>query len=263
MDIDKILKNTIEITKDIGLYVKNEQKVVKKDNIETKRLNDFVTYVDKTAEKKLVEKFKKILPEAGFITEEQTETKRGTTYNWIIDPLDGTTNYIHGLLPVAVSVALQKDDETILGVVYEIGLDECFYAVKGKGAFLNGKKITVSTAPKIYESLIATGFPYSDYTKLPPFMETLDFFMKNSHGLRRFGSAATDLAYVASGRVEAFYEYNLNAWDVAAGALLVQEAGGKVCNFSGNDNYIFGKEIIATNANIFVEVLQTIKNIMC
>ncbi len=262
MELVKILANTIGIVTEVGSYIKSEQNKIKKENIETKNTHDFVTYVDKTAEKKLVERFKEILPEAGFIAEEQTEIKQGEVYNWIIDPLDGTTNYIHGLLPVAVSVALQKNKETILGVVYEIGLEECFYAIKGQGVFLNGKRISVTTTDAISKSLIATGFPYYDYSCLTEFMETLTYFMKNSHGLRRLGSAATDLAYVAAGRMDAFYEYSLNPWDVAAGALLVEEAGGKVCDFDGKDNYLFGKEIIATNSKIFDDFLLIIKDIM-
>ncbi|MBN2892234.1 MAG: inositol monophosphatase [Bacteroidales bacterium] len=261
-NLNEILSKSIDIVKSTGIFIKNEQKKLKFENIETKNIHDFVTYVDKTAEKQLVEQFKQILPEAGFIAEEKTETRIGAVYNWIIDPLDGTTNYIHGLLPVAISVALQKNNETVLGIVYEIGLVECFYAIKGGGAFLNGSKISVSENDKVEKSLIATGFPYYDYKRLPQFMSTLQFFMKNSHGLRRLGSAATDMAYVACGRFEAFYEYSLSPWDVAAGAIIVEEAGGKVCDFDGRNNYLFGREIIATNANIFEEFLHNVKNIM-
>lgn len=260
--IEQVLEQSISIIKKVGTYIKNEQNKIKSENIETKNIHDFVTYVDKTAEKELVEKLKEIMPDAGFITEEKTETKTGEVYNWIIDPLDGTTNYIHGLLPVAISVALQKNNETILGIVYEIGFEECFYATKNNGAFLNGKKIKVTETDKVSKSLIATGFPYYDYERLSQFMETLQFFMKNSHGLRRLGSAATDLVYVACGRLEAFYEYSLSAWDVAAGALIVEEAGGEVCDFDGGNNYLFGREIIATNNNIFDEFLANVKQIM-
>lgn len=247
MVLDDILTNTIEITKEVGNFIRNEQSKITANIVENKGIHDFVTYVDKTAEKKLVEQLSELIPEAGFITEEKTVNKKGDTYNWIIDPLDGTTNYIHGLNPVAISIALQKDKKTILGVVYEIFLDECFYAIKDKPAFLNGKKIEVTKTDKVKNSLIATGFPYYDYDKLPQFMQTLSYFMQNSHGLRRLGSAATDLAYVACGRFEAFYEYSLKVWDVAAGAFIVQQAGGKVSDFSGGDNYLFGKEIIAAN----------------
>lgn len=260
--MNNILQKSIKIIKQTGDFIRNEQQKVTSKIVETKNVNDFVTYVDKTAEKQLVAELEKLIPKAGFIAEEKTETRLGEVYNWIVDPLDGTTNYIHKLYPVAISVALQKNNETILGIVYELGLDECFYAIKDNGAFLNGNRISVSSATKVKDSLIATGFPYYNYDKLPQFMNSLSYFMKNSHGLRRLGSAATDLAYVACGRFEAFYEYSLNAWDVAAGALIVQEAGGKVCDFEGGVNYIFGREIIATNSNIFDQFLGIVKRIM-
>lgn len=260
--MNNILQKSIKIIKQTGDFIRNEQQKVTSKIVETKNVNDFVTYVDKTAEKQLVAELEKLIPKAGFIAEEKTETRLGEVYNWIVDPLDGTTNYIHKLYPVAISVALQKNNETILGIVYELGLDECFYAIKDNGAFLNGNRISVSSATKVKDSLISTGFPYYNYDKLPQFMNSLSYFMKNSHGLRRLGSAATDLAYVACGRFEAFYEYSLNAWDVAAGALIVQEAGGKVCDFEGGVNYIFGREIIATNSNIFDQFLGILKRIM-
>lgn len=260
--MNNLLEKSIKIIRETGDFIRKEQYKVKSENIETKNAHDFVTYVDKNAEKLLVEQLKKILPEAGFITEEKTETRIAKEYNWIIDPLDGTTNYIHGLFPVSISVALQKNNQTILGIVYEIGLDEMFYAEKNKGAFLNEKKISVSTAKKIENSLIVTGFPYNDYKKMPQFMNSVQYFIENSHGIRRLGSAATDLAYVACGRFESFYEYSLNAWDVAAGALIVQEAGGKISDFKGGNDYIFGKEIIAANANIFDDFLSVVKKYM-
>ncbi len=262
MNYNEVLDKTIEAVRRVGEFIKNEQIKISAKSIETKGVHDFVTYVDKNSEKELVLMLQAIIPEAGFITEEKTISKTGDKYNWIIDPLDGTTNYIHGLSPVAISVALQEDNKTVLGVVYEISLDECFYAVKNKGAFLNGKSISVSNTDSVQKSLIATGFPYYNYNKLPQFMESLSFFMKNSHGLRRLGSAATDLVYVACGRVDAFYEYSLHVWDVAAGAFIIEEAGGKVSDFMGGDDFLYGKEIIASNSNIFDEFLNQVKNIM-
>lgn len=144
---------------------------------------------------------------------------------------------------------------------YEVMLEECFYAFEGGEAYLNGKPITVSKTEKVTNSLIATGFPYYNYDRIKPFLETLDYFMRNSHGIRRIGSAATDLVYVACGRFDSFYEYSLSPWDVAAGAFIVEKAGGKVSDFSGGDNYIFGKEIIATNSLIFDEFLEVLKKI--
>jgi myo-inositol-1(or 4)-monophosphatase len=262
MDLQKLCTEARDIIKQTGLYIGQEAQNFNSDQVESKGVHDFVSFVDKTAEKQLVEGLKKLLPEAGFIAEEQTETYRGERYNWIIDPLDGTTNFIHGLMPYAVSVALMESEEIVLGIVYEISRDEMFYAWKGSKAFLNGKEISVTKATKVNDALIATGFPYYDYERLPQFMDTLDFFMRNSHGLRRLGSAATDLVYVACGRFDAFYEYSLSPWDVAGGAIIVQQAGGKVSDFKGGGNYIFGNEIVATNNNIYDDFLKNIKDIM-
>ncbi|MCG8410706.1 MAG: inositol monophosphatase [Bacteroidales bacterium] len=260
MNLEYICKQVVELTNEVGKFINHE--LNSKLKIETKGRHDFVTHVDKTSEKKIVDKLSELIPESGFIAEEGTSTKRGDVYNWIIDPLDGTTNFIHGLSPFSISIALQRNNETVLGVVHELGLDECFYSWEGSPAYLNGREISVSSGKTIEESLIATGFPYQDYKRIKPFMETLEFFMHNSQGVRRIGSAATDLVYVACGRFEAFYEYSLNPWDVAAGAFIVQQAGGKVCDFRGDSNYLFGKEIVASNPYVFDSFLQNINKIM-
>jgi myo-inositol-1(or 4)-monophosphatase len=150
-------------------------------------------------------------------------------------------------------------EEVILGVVHEAVADECFYAWRGSKAFLNGKEIHVSEAATVETALVATGFPYYNFEKIQRYMSSLAFFMQRSHGMRRLGSAATDLAYVACGRFEAFYEYSLQPWDVAAGSLIVQQAGGKVSDFSGGNTYIFGQELVCTNANIYEEFLKIVK----
>jgi len=262
MDLKNICLQVTDLTKTVGQFILSEKNNIKELNVEEKGLHDFVTYVDKTSEEKIVESLRKILPEAGFIAEEGTSQKKGDTYNWVIDPLDGTTNFIHGITPFAISIALMKDNDVILGVVHELGLDECFYAWENSPAYLNGKEIKVSSKESVEKSLIATGFPYYDYDRINPFMETMEYFMRHSRGLRRLGSAATDLVYVACGRFEAFYEYSLNPWDVAAGAFIVQQAGGKVCDFNGENNYIFGKEIVASNSAVYEEFLDIVKTIM-
>ncbi|MFC2104904.1 inositol monophosphatase family protein [Bacteroidota bacterium] len=262
MNLEKICLQVIDLTKVVGEFILSEKNNIKQLNIEEKGLHDFVTYIDKTSEQKLVEGLSEILPEAGFIAEEGTSTKKGEKYKWVIDPLDGTTNFIHGISPFAISIALMENDNVIFGLVHELSLDECFYAWKGSSAFLNGEIIKVSDEKLVKNSLIATGFPYYDYERINPFLATMKHFMENSHGLRRLGSAATDLVYVACGRFEAFYEYSLSSWDVAAGAFIVQQAGGKVSDFRGENNYIFGKEIIASNENVFNEFLNTVKQYM-
>ncbi|MEW5844986.1 MAG: inositol monophosphatase family protein [Bacteroidota bacterium] len=262
MNIDAILPQVIDAAQRAGEWALSERVKFTADMVEVKGKHNFVSYVDKHCEAMLVEALGKTLPEAGFIAEEGTGSSNAAGLNWIIDPLDGTTNYIHGLSPFAVSIALMDNDRVVLGVVYEASLKECFWATENGGAFLNGNPIKVTATQKVNDSLIATGFPYYDYSRISPFFQTMDYFMRNSHGLRRLGSAATDLVYVACGRFDAFYEYGLSPWDVAAGAFIVERAGGKVCDFRGGDNYIFGGEIVATNARIHEEFTGIIRNIM-
>lgn len=259
MKLDVLCREVTELTKSVGAFILKEREHFDAAAIEKKGHNDLVSYVDKESEQQLVARLQELLPEAGFITEENTANHRGERYNWIIDPLDGTTNFMHGLPCYCISIALYDLDEPVLGVIHELNLDECFYAWKDGGAFLNGKTIRVSGIPKVSDSLFATGFPYHNYDRMKPYMEVFDFLMRNSHGIRRLGSAAADLAYVAAGRFEAFYEYGLNPWDVAAGVVLVREAGGKVTDFSGGHDATFAKEIIAGNPDMFDEFLNVVK----
>ncbi|HEY9535381.1 MAG TPA: inositol monophosphatase family protein [Mucilaginibacter sp.] len=259
MQLEQIAKQVIELSKHAGDFIRQERKTFNAEKIEYKGLNDLVSYVDKTAEGIIVAGLEKILPESGFITEEKTSNKIAERYNWIIDPLDGTTNFIHGVPVFSVSIALKEYDELVLGVVYEINQDECFYAWKGSPAYLNGREIRVSKVPKISDSLIATGFPYYDFVKQPQYIDLLTHLMKNCHGIRRLGSAATDLVYTAAGRFDAFYEYNLNAWDVAAGIVIVKQAGGQVVNFSGGDEVIDSRELLATNGELTREMIEVIQ----
>ncbi len=260
MNLELITIQVCNLCRSVGSFIKNELRNIKSSDIEEKSAHNFVTYVDKTAEERLMGELLKILPEAGFIAEENQKTKKGERYNWIIDPLDGTTNFIHSIPLFSISIALMEGNEIISGVIYEINLQECFYAWKNSQAFLNRTTIKVSETANLNNSLLATGFPYYDYSKLDQYLELFKYFMENTRGIRRLGSASVDLAYVACGRFDGFYEYGLSPWDVAAGALIVQQAGGKVCDFSGNKNYIFGKEIITSNQNIFSEFLNVIKN---
>ena len=216
----------------------------------------------KTSEKKIVAGLEKIFPQAGFITEEKTINKIGEEYNWIIDPLDGTTNFIHSIPCYAISIALMQNKTLVMGIVYEINLDECFYAWEKSKAYLNEKEIHVSKNVSLEHSLLATGFPYYNYSKMDEYIELFKHFMVHTRGLRRLGSAATDLAYVACGRFEGFYEYSLQSWDVAAGAFIVQQAGGKVVDFKGKNDFVFGKEIIASNAFIADEFLGAVMKFM-
>ena len=259
MQLKNLTLKVVEIAKEAGAFIREQRKTFSPDKIEIKGLNDLVSYVAKSAEQIIVAGLQKILPGAGFITEEKTISKTGEQYNWIIDPLDGTTNFIHGLPVYSVSIALQEYDELVLGVVYEINLDECFYACKDTPAYLNGAEIKVSSCPAVGQSLLATGFPYYDFGKQAAYIELFAELMKSCHGLRRLGSAAIDLAYTACGRFEAFYEYNLNAWDVAAGIVILRQAGGEVVNFKGGNEVLNTRELLATNGKITNELLQVIQ----
>ncbi|QSE98733.1 inositol monophosphatase family protein [Fulvivirga lutea] len=241
-----------------GQFIREEAYQFSADRIERKGFNDLVSYVDKEAEKMLVSSCSEALPEAGFITEEGTKTERKVEYNWIIDPLDGTTNFTHGLPVYSISVALMRNEKLVIGVVYEINRDEFFYAVEGSPAYCNDEEIKVSKVNTLSESLLATGFPYYDFEQMQSYLKILNDFMQSTHGLRRMGSAAVDLAYVACGRFEGFFEYNLNAWDVAAGAFIVQQAGGQVTDFKGGNDFVFGREIVASS-NVQNEMLQVIQ----
>ncbi len=257
--LQQIINQATEVAREAGDFIRQERKNFDPEKIEFKGLNDLVSYVDKTAEQKIVSALQKVLPEAGFITEEKTTTKLSDRYNWIIDPLDGTTNFIHGLPVFSVSIGLQEYDKLVGGVVYEINQDECFYASADTPAYLNGTEIKVSKAPKVADSLLATGFPYYDFGKQEEYLNLLTELMKGCHGLRRMGSAAIDLVYTACGRFEAFYEYNLHPWDVAAGVVIVRQAGGDVVNFNGGDEVMNARELLATNGLITAEMLQIIQ----
>lgn len=250
MKIDKehILNEVIKIASKAGEFIRHEGANFDRSKIQEKGKNNLVSYVDYEAERLIAQTLKFILPDAGFITEEDTETGKADDYNWVIDPLDGTTNFLHGLAPYSVSIALLYKDKPVLGVVYEVNRDECFYATDEGKAYLNRKEISISSIDKFQDGLYITGYPYKVYDNLENFFKVMDHFMKNTHGLRRSGSAAADLCYVASGRVEGFFESGLNPWDVAAGALIVQRAGGVVTDFKGKEKYLYGKELIASGA---------------
>jgi myo-inositol-1(or 4)-monophosphatase len=240
-------------------FLRKERSSFKQDAVEYKAYNDLVSYVDKGSEQLLVDGLSRIIPACGFITEENTLSQHSDNWQWIIDPLDGTTNFVHGLPCYAVSVGLTFKGELVAGIVHEVNLDECFYGWKGGGAWMNGTRIYVSPQPDLGKALLATGFPYTNYSRMKPYMDVFDYCMRNTQGLRRLGSAAVDLAYVACGRLEAFYEYGLKPWDVAAGAFLVAEAGGRVGDFKGGTNFLFGEEIIASNNGVYENFLKVVK----
>lgn len=261
MNLQSIESSVVEICREVGKFILKEGEAFDRSRIEQKTdFNNLVSYVDKEAEQKLVKNLHEIFPHAGFITEEGTvAASKEHEYNWIIDPLDGTTNFLHGLPVFAISVGLARNNEVILGVVHEMSRDECFHAIEGGPAYCNDKVITTSAVSTMQEALLATGFPYYHSDKKDEYLEIIKEFLYKTHGIRRLGSAAIDLAYVACGRMEGYFEYNLNAWDVAAGACILKQAGGKITDFKGGDNFLFGGELCATSGKIHDEILEVIQ----
>ncbi len=260
IDLHAIESDVVALCREVGEFILYESKKFSADAIEQKEgFNNLVSYVDKQAEIKLVQRLQQLIPDAGFITEEGTISKKSEAYNWIIDPLDGTTNFIHGVPVYAISIGLSYQQEMVLGVIHDITRDECYHASKGRQSQCNNAVINVSKVKTLSESLFATGFPYYYFDKRDSYLEIIKDFLSKTHGIRRFGSAAIDLAYVSRGRLEGFFEYNLNAWDVAAGTFLVQQAGGIVTDFNGKNNFIFGGELCAGCA-VQPEMLSVIKH---
>lgn len=254
-DWERICGRVRQVAEQAAEYIAAERKRFTADKVETKGVHNFVSYVDKGAEKIIVEALSELLPEAGFIAEEGSGRTDGEApYQWIVDPLDGTTNFVHGLPPYAVSIALwdSRAREAVIGVVYEVTLNECFYTWKGApGAFRNGAPIRVSEVATVDDALVITGLAYGlDEATVRHFEESFAWFNRHSHGARRLGSAATDLVYVACGRADAFYQVNLSPWDVAAGAFIVRQAGGRVTDFCGGDDYTYGRSIVAAAPGI-------------
>lgn len=259
MTDQEIARKLEPVIRRAAAFMREERKTFSLDSIELKNHSEVVSYVDKTSEKMLVEGILEFMPDAGFILEEGGMQDSENAMRWIIDPLDGTTNYTRNLPCWAISVALQRHGHTVLGVVYDVPHDEYFEAIQGQGAACNGQPITVSRTPELAQTILATGFPYAKNVSHSDYMAVFSNFRQHTMGMRRFGSAAIDLAWVAIGRFDGYYEINIQAWDVAAGALLVQEAGGTVTDFGGTDNYVFGRKIVASNASIHAEMLRVIQ----
>ena len=220
-----------------------------------------VTHVDKLCEQAIVQMIKDSFPEHDLLTEESDFEGKGSRWRWIIDPLDGTTNYLHGFHCFSVSIGLEVDGEVKLGVVYYPLLDELFHAEKGEGAYLNGKRIFVSHTYPLDRGFLCTGFPYDVRERADLYLRYFRQFIIKSFAVRRLGSAAIDLCYLAAGRFDGFWELGLHPWDVAASSLIITEAGGRVTDFQGQPFNIYSEEILASNGLIHEEMLQTIQEI--
>lgn len=255
MDLEKLTFSVCRLCEETGEFLRQEAGRLTQKDVREKSHANFVTYVDEQSEQRLIEGLLKLVPESGFITEESPDLLT-SDLTWIIDPLDGTTNFIHSLPVYSISIALRKENRIMIGVVYEAGQREMYYTWYDAPARMNGKVISVSPTGSLNDSLFATGFPYYDYSRLDEYLGFFRFLMQHTRGVRRLGSAAADLAWVACGRLDGFYEYGLSPWDVAAGSLLVKNAGGSVCDFKAEDNFLFGKEIIATNGLVHQKFLE-------
>ncbi|HNQ59004.1 MAG TPA: inositol monophosphatase family protein [Bacteroidales bacterium] len=259
MNFKEIAFEVESIAKEAARYILEQRKSLSESDVETKGLHNYVTYIDKGSESLIIDHLKPLINNAGFIAEENTQNLRGKEFNWIIDPLDGTTNFIHGVPICSVSIALMQNSEIVVGEVLEIFSGESFLAWKDGPALCNGKPVQVSRRSNVKEILLATGFPYYDYDLLDQYLALFKHFMKNTRGLRRLGSAALDLAWVACGRFDGFYEYGLNEWDVAAGSFIVERAGGKCSDFEGKPHHVFGRQILSSNGILHQQLLNQIQ----
>ncbi len=256
-DLDSLMLRVLPIVRDAGRIIKKNWDLP--HSVDHKGTIDLVTETDRAVEAFLQKELASILPEASFLGEEgasgSTVSAKGLT--WIVDPVDGTTNFVHRLPAVSVSVALCDNGHPLLGVVDAPILDECFYAARDSRAFCNGEPVIVSATEKLVDAVIGTGFPYNPETDLANILARIKAVLPVTQGLRRFGSAALDLCFVAAGRLDAYFEAELKPWDMAAGWLIVLEAGGQISDFSGA-NMAFGKPLLASNGCIHSEMVTLI-----
>jgi len=254
----------IDIIREVALRAIKEAGAILREGLERARTIEFkgdkniVTDVDLRSEEAIAAIVRRELPHHSLVSEEGTRLQGDSGYRWLVDPLDGTTNYAHGYPCFCVSIGVEKDAELVYGAVYDPTLEELFTAERGEGAFLNGKRLRVSTVSRLSNSLLATGFPPDVATAVENNLDHFAQFLRRAQAVRRPGSAALDLSYVAAGRFDAFWELRLNAWDVAAGCLLVSEAGGRVSDLQGQPFRHSMPQIVASNGLIHEEMLRVI-----
>jgi len=270
-NLEQLTRLVCQVAREAGSYIRKERAGFSLEKVERKHAHDYVSYVDKGSEQLIVSRLREILPEAGFITEEGLATHSDEQMLWVVDPLDGTTNFIHDFAPYAVSIALIRGKEILVGVVYEICADECFYAWKGGGAWLEaggkkqeaggkkqeagGKRLEVGTST-INDALLCLQLPYNSDAYKPVIKQMIDHFYGHVGSIRMIGSAAMALCYVACGRLDGYAERYIGQWDYMAGTLLVQEAGGRVTNYAGDDFFMQGDSVVATNGAVHADLLQ-------
>jgi myo-inositol-1(or 4)-monophosphatase len=259
MDLYTLTAQVCDVATQAGHFLKEQRAAFDRSSVVEKGPHDYVSYVDKMSEQRLVTQLSALLPEAGFVTEEKT-TRQYTEeeYCWVIDPLDGTTNFIHDMAPYCVSIALRSQTELLIGVVYEVCRNECYWAYKGGGAYLNGRPISVTDIASMNQAQILLGFPYDSEHFRPVVLGLIEQMYGTVGAERLLGSAAVELCYVAAGRAEARIEGFLGPWDVAAGCLILSEAGGRVTDFSGGDTHLSGREVLASNGHVHEQLLRVV-----
>ena len=249
---DQLLSTALRAAGDAAAYIRAHS-----DNIiaREKAPSSLVTEIDEAAQKRIIQILERDFPEYGVMAEEGDAAMVRPESGWIVDPIDGTTNFTRGLYPYAVSIAFQRRGQVEVGVVHEVSRDEVFSAVKGQGACRNGAPIQVSRRPRLSQCVVTTGFPVKEPDYVGRYVEVLHRFIVEAQGVRRFGAASVDLAHVASGLTDGFFEAGLNPWDIAAGLLLVEEAGGRVTNLKGERDALYAGDIVASNGWIHEEML--------
>ncbi len=256
LNLESLTKKVQELAMQAGKFLEEGYQNFDRARVEEKSSHNYVSYIDKTSERFLVKELSALLPEAGFIAEEGTGSLNDENYCWVIDPLDGTTNYIHGMGPYAVSIALRNKEELLLGVVYEVTRKECYYAWKGSKAWMNGREIHVSNIATLDKAFIAIGFPYDSDHYRPTALHLVDRLYGFAGGTRLLGSAAAEICYIAAGRFEARIEAFLGPWDVAASGLILIQAGGRMSDFSGGDTWTNAQQVIASNGFMHEKILE-------
>ena len=261
LDLKLLTTDVCRIATDAGAFLREERKSFRRERVVEKHAHDYVSYVDKESELRLVKALSALLPEAGFITEEGSAIYQDEPYCWVIDPLDGTTNYIHDEAPYCVCIALRSRAELLLGVFYEVCRDECFYAWKGGKAFMNGDEIHVSDISEEKDAFLFTELPYNHQQYKQTALHLINELYGKVGGIRMNGSAAAAICYVAIGRFDGWAEAFLGKWDYSAAALILQEAGGRVTDFCGNPHFIEGHHIIATNGHFHELYLRLLREV--
>lgn len=260
--LNEITEEVKALAKEVGTFIREQRNCFSLDRVEVKGSHDYVSYVDKESERMIVKRLKTILPEAAFVTEEQTtENDADADLTWIVDPLDGTSNFVHGMAPYCVCIGLRDRDEVLVGVVYEVVADELFWSYKGAKAYVNDKEIQVGQAQTVNDAFICIGYPYNVADWKPFLLKLVDRLYGNSISIRNLGSAQAEICYVACGRFDAYIESYIKPWDVTAGSIILKNAGGCMTDYSGGRRWESGEEALATNGLIHQEMIDLCREV--